>query len=83
MLTQLKASLPPAVVAAPAAQGPVTAGTGRGGGVSLMLVVPDETRRALRERAGREGTTIRVLVLRALKKAGYPVPDEVVADRRS
>ena len=60
----------------------VTGGKVRGGGKSLMIVVPPETRAALRARAGMEETTVRVLVLEALKKAGYPVPDADLVDRR-
>ncbi len=48
----------------------------------MMFVVPDETRAALRARAGAEETTVRVLILRALKDAGYPVPDVELVDRR-
>jgi len=68
-----KANLPPATV---------SRGSGKGRGKSLMITVPDETRAALRARAGTEDTTVRVLVLRALKKAGYPVPDDELVDRR-
>ena len=79
VIDQLKARLPPAVVRPVE---PVPSGGGRGGGKSVMIVVPDETRAALRARAGAEETTVRVLILRALKAAGYPVPDGELVDRR-
>lgn len=57
-------------------------GSGKGRGKSLMITVPDETRAALRARAGKEETTVRALVLGALKNAGYPVPLDELVDRR-
>ena len=57
-------------------------GSGKGRGKSLMITVPDQTRAALRARAGKEETTVRALVLRALKEAGYPVPADELVDRR-
>ena len=54
----------------------------KGPGAQLMLMVPAETRSALRVRAGEQGTTVRALVLDALKRAGYPVSADEIADRR-
>ena len=71
--TQLKAKLPATTAARR---------SGKSRGKSLMITVPDETRAALRARAGAEETTVRVLVLQALKTAGYPVPDDELVDRR-
>jgi hypothetical protein len=79
VVEQTKSNRPPA--AERPASAPVTNG-GRGGGKSVMVVVPNETRAALRARAGAEETTVRVLILRALKDAGYPVPDAELVDRR-
>jgi hypothetical protein len=54
----------------------------KGEGTALMLMVPAETLKTLRVTAAERGTTVRVLVLEALKKAGYPVPTNQVIDRR-
>jgi hypothetical protein len=47
-----------------------------------MLMVPVETLRLLRMRAAETGTTVRALVLDALRKSGYPVPPDELVDRR-
>ena len=54
----------------------------RGAGNALQVIIPTETLRALRMQAADEMTTVRVLVLRALKDAGYPVPADELKDRR-
>ncbi len=57
--------------------------TGKGVGAGLMLMVPRDTLKVLRMRAAETGTTVRALVLEALRKSGYPVqPDELVDRRR-
>lgn len=74
-IDRLRASLPPATVED-------RRSTGRGKGTALMLTVPEATRRALALQAAEQGTTMRALVLEALKKAGYPVPADELVDRR-
>jgi hypothetical protein len=54
----------------------------KGTGTGLMLMVPVETLRLLRMRAAETGTTVRALVLDALRKSGYPVPPDELVDRR-
>ena len=54
----------------------------RGRGVALQLMVPDETLRALKHAAVDAGTTVRALVLEAVRASGYPVPDSELGDRR-
>jgi hypothetical protein len=56
--------------------------TSKGGGTALMLMVPVETLKALRTTAAEKGTTVRALVLEALRAAGYAVPVDQVTDRR-
>lgn len=56
--------------------------TGKGQGSGLMLQVPPETRHALKLKAAEHSTTVRALVLEALRKAGYPVPADELVDRR-
>jgi len=74
-LAALKASLPPAT--APKRS------SGKGSGTGLMVMVPTETLVALKVKAGEDSTTVRALVLAALKKSGFPVPaDELVDHRR-
>jgi len=72
-LDSLKRSLPPATS---------TRRNGKGSGSGLMVTVPPETQQALRVRAAQEGTTVRALVLEALRKDGYPVPPAELVDRR-
>ena len=69
----LQAALPPAVAAQKAP---------RGRGVPLQVVLPEETLRAVKHAAVDGGTTVRALVLEALRQAGYPVPDAELGDRR-
>jgi hypothetical protein len=62
---------------------PEPAGTkGRGDGRAVQVVIPAETLRALRTRASENDTTVRVIVLQALAKAGFPVPADEIKDRR-
>lgn len=49
---------------------------------TLQLQVPAETKRALALKAADTGTPIRLLVLSALKEAGFPVPTDTMVDRR-
>jgi hypothetical protein len=69
----LKRTLPPATVGR---------NTGRGPGTGLTIVVPDQTRKALKVAAAEQGTTVRALVLEALAAAGYEVPEGELGDRR-
>lgn len=48
----------------------------------LQLQVPTETKRALALKAADTGIPMRLLVLTALKEAGFPVPSEALVDRR-
>lgn len=50
--------------------------------VTLQLQVPAETKRAIAMKAADTGTPMRLLVLAALKEAGFPVADEALVDRR-
>ena len=49
---------------------PVSTANPRGAGNALQVIIPTETLRGLRMRAADEMTTVRVLVLRALRDAG-------------
>lgn len=53
-----------------------------GGETMMSLKVPTDLRDALRQKAAEEKVTLRVIVLRALKSAGFPVDDAELADRR-
>ena len=81
----LKAALPPATVQR-AGQAESSrrssANDNRGEGEGFYLRMPEETVLALKQMALTEKTTARVLVLKALKKAGLPVPAEAITDRR-
>jgi hypothetical protein len=62
--------------------------TGRAGRreheVQLAAMVPPSVRRAVRRRAEEEGTTVRTVLLRALKRAGIITIDEAeLTDRRT
>lgn len=70
----MKASLPPGT--APKRATPARRG------VQLMITVPPETLVALKARAGKESSTVRVLVLAALKREGFPVPSDELVDHR-
>ena len=48
----------------------------------LTLSLPAAVVRQLRDRAAREETTLRALVLEALRQAGYAVPEAEIRDRR-
>lgn len=51
--------------------------------VQLAAMVPQSVKRAVRRRAEEEGTTVRSILLRALKHAGIAEVDEAeIADRR-
>jgi hypothetical protein len=61
----------------------------RGMGVSdeagesmLNMKVPSQLRDELKRQAAEQGVTLRVIVLRALKAAGFTVNDNELADRR-
>jgi hypothetical protein len=70
-ISKLKATLPDA-----------TRRKSKGPGTSLMLMVPPETLQALRVKAAETGSTVRAIVLEALRKAGYAVPADELIDRR-
>jgi hypothetical protein len=48
----------------------------------LTLSLPAGVVRQLRDRMARDETTLRALVLEALMKAGYAVPESEIRDRR-
>ncbi len=50
--------------------------------VPFMLRLAPAVFRALEKAAEREGTTMTVMVARALRDAGYPVPEGDLKDRR-
>jgi len=54
----------------------------KGAGTGLMIMVPQETLQALRVKAAQEGSTVRALVLEALRAAKFPVPAAEMKDRR-
>lgn len=68
----------------PAAQAALNTGAdGREPDVQLAAMVPRSVKRAVRRRAEEEGTTVRSVLLRALKLAGIAEVDEAeIADRR-
>lgn len=49
---------------------------------NLQLQMPAQTKRAIAMKAADTGTPMRLLVLAALKEAGFPVPDDALVDRR-
>ena len=61
---------------------PKVQGQSKGRGTGLMVMVPEDTLLKLRMKAAAEGTTVRALVLDALDKAGYKIPDDEIIDRR-
>ena len=67
---------PPAVIEAPASK-KITPKA-----APFMLRLSAGVFLALERAAEREGTTITVMVARALKDAGYPVPERDLRDRR-
>lgn len=52
------------------------------GEIMMSLKVPTQLRDEIRAKAVKEGVTLRVIVLRALKAAGFEVEDGELADRR-
>jgi hypothetical protein len=54
----------------------------RGDGTPMQIVLPEELAAALRHQAIDERTSVRVLILKALKKAGYKIEPEDLVDRR-
>lgn len=50
--------------------------------VGLQFKVPDSIRRQLLLSAAQEGVTLRTIILRAIKQAGYDIPEEEIRDRR-
>ena len=48
----------------------------------LQIQIPAETKRALLVRAAETGTPMRMLVLAALREAGFPVAADALVDRR-
>lgn len=75
VMQELKSRLP-AAVAAPSSP------SARGSGQALQVLMPPDTLKALKLHAVEQDTTVRALVLQALAKAGYPVPQDEVRDRR-
>jgi hypothetical protein len=49
----------------------------------ITMLIPKVTKKALQERSVETGETMRELNLKALRDAGYPVPDELLCDRRA
>lgn len=49
---------------------------------TLQITIPPTTKRSLRMKAAESGDTLRVVVLKALAKAGIQVPSEELQDRR-
>jgi hypothetical protein len=71
---RLRESLPSAV--------PTGRGRGGGRGAPLQLVIPEPLLLELKVRAAKESTTVRALVLGALRGAGFKVPAGEEVDRR-
>ena len=74
-IAQLKATLPPATAAQ-------RSNTGKGEGQGFYLKMPEQTLQELKVKAAQQNTTARMLVLSALKAAGYSVPAVELTDRR-
>jgi hypothetical protein len=49
---------------------------------SLQITVPRVTKKSLKMKAAETGDTMRIIVLKALAKAGIRVPEDEVQDRR-
>jgi hypothetical protein len=49
---------------------------------TLQITLPRVTKKSLRMKSAKSGDTMRVIVLKALAKAGINVPDDEVQDRR-
>jgi hypothetical protein len=74
------ASVPPATVPPASAQAQPAPKPAKP--APFMLRLAPAVFRALEQAAGREGATMTVMVARALKDAGYPVPESDLKDRR-
>lgn len=53
-----------------------------GGETMMSFKVPVQLRNAMRAKAIKEGVTLRVILLRALRGAGFEVDEAELADRR-
>lgn len=73
-------SAPVAVVAAPARRRPMPVPTAKE--VPLQVLVPEPIREQLGIIAARERTSLRALVLRAVRSLGIEVQDEEIKDKR-
>ena len=49
---------------------------------TLQITIPVVTKKSLRMKSAESGDTMRVIVLKALSKAGIRVPDDELQDRR-
>lgn len=49
---------------------------------TLQITIPRVTKKSLRMKSAKSGATMRVIVLRALAKAGIQVPEGDMLDRR-
>ena len=49
---------------------------------TLQITIPLVTKKSLRMKSAESGDTMRVIVLKALSKAGIRVPDDELQDRR-
>lgn len=49
---------------------------------TLQIDIPYDTKKQLRLRSAETGDPVRVLVLKALKQAGYTIPSATMVDRR-
>lgn len=74
------ATVPPAAVEHPEPAPKVTKPPAKP--VPFMLRLAPAVFRALEQAAERDGTTMTVMVARALRDAGYPVPEGDLKDRR-
>lgn len=75
-----KAAAPPAPQRRPGTAAAQPPGAARR--VTLSFPVPESVHTAVRLRAAEERTTVRAVVLRALKAAGFAVPDADLVDGR-
>jgi hypothetical protein len=73
-LAKIKASLPSATAGG--------ASHSRGDGTPVQVVLPTDLVRELRHQAIDGSTSVRTLILKALKRAGYKVAEEDLVDRR-
>lgn len=68
-----------------AEEGPAGPGAGDAGDEAYMTVsflMPRRLHRSVKVRAAQEGTTVRGMVMRALRAHGFEVPDDELVDRR-